>query len=220
MQKLIIAGACTALFGLAATEAATAAPTLRSQTLYLDTKSNAKRDATAKTRLRLANRIWYVETVKGTYTFDVNQASTRRSRSNFCGPFEARPQRASRGQRPAPVFMYAEFHFALPRDWFDRANDCARLPLHHGGFEMTAGTTFKHMDPIGGAPTAVARGHSYRYLLQGAGKVGRFRLRDTKPRDNNGVLTISLRRARASETPVPTPAPTPAPPAAATPPAG
>ncbi len=174
-----------------------------------------------KTRPALADRTGYVVTVKGTFTFDVNQASTRQNRNNFCGPFERRPQRASRNQKIAPVFLDAEMHFALLKDWVDRASDCTRLPLHHGAFEMTAGTTFQHVEPVGCVPTAVRRGHSYRYLLQGQGRVARFRLRDARPRGNNGLLAFSLGRARASEIPAPSgPAPTPAPVTPTAPPAG
>ncbi len=45
LKRLIIAGACTAVLGSTASEASTATPTLRSQTLLLDTHSRAKRDA-------------------------------------------------------------------------------------------------------------------------------------------------------------------------------
>jgi hypothetical protein len=216
---VITTGACAALLGATAGEAYTNAPTLQRQTIYLDSYSRAARNAgPVATRLKLASRTWYVVTVKGTFSLDVFRPRVRRHRTDFCGPAEDRPQRRSRNRPVAPVFVDAEMEFALPREWVDRAQQCATLPNHTGGFQMTAGRRFRHVEPIGGAaPVTTAQDHAYRYLLRGAGRVARFRIKDANPRDNSGVLTIGIRPAQPSEIPAP-PAPIPPPPAPVPPP--
>jgi hypothetical protein len=85
---------------------------------------------------------------------------------------------------------------------------------------MSAGSTFKHVEAIGGASSTPNRRHRYRYLLTGRGKAARFQLRDEFPSDNYGVVTIKLRKATKSEIALgqapPTPGQTP-PPSAPTP---
>ncbi len=197
------------VFGTVVTGVGAQTPTLKRQTLYLD--SYEKRSRTAgpvSTRRKLARDRWYLVSVKGTISF-FSPGLLRGQRD--CGRPERRPQRRSKGRPNGRVFADAETIFALPRR---RGRGCEPLPHHWGNFQMTAGKRFSHIDPIGGAPTRANRRHRYRYLLKGRGKVARFLLRDSYPRDNYGVLTITLRHATTSEVvrgrpPAPTlPAPT------------
>ena len=195
-KAMLVLGTSTVamvVFGTVVTGVGARTPTLKRQTLYLD--SYEKRSKTAgpvSTRRRLARGKWYLVAVKGTISY----FSRGLLRKEYCGRPEARPQRRSKGRANARVFADVETVFALPRR---RGRGCPPLPHHWGNFEMTAGKRFSHIDPIGGAPTRANRRHRYLYLLKGRGKVARFMLRDSYPRDNYGVLTIRLRRATASE---------------------
>lgn len=211
MKKSTMIGASTVMIltaGTVVTGAGAEAPTLKRQTLYLDSYERRTKSAgPVSTRRKLERGRWYLVTVSGTFSY-FEPALLRGRR--YCGRPERRPQRRSRGRSNGRVFADVETLFALPRG--RRAGSCDALPYHWGNFEMTAGRRFSHVEPIGGPRKRPNRRHRYRYLLQGQGRVARFRLRDVYPRDNYGVLTIKVRRATASEVPrsqppVTTPAP-------------
>lgn len=200
MKKLTLIGASTVMTlmtGAVVAGAGGQAPALERQTLYLDSYERRTRSAgPVSTRRKLARGTWYVVTVRGTFSYF--DPALLRGRQ-YCGRPERRPQRRSRGRSNGRVFADVETLFALPRG--RRAGNCDALPYHWGNFEMTVGRRFSHVEPIGGPRKRPNRRHRYRYLLQGQGRVARFRLRDVYPRDNYGVLTIKVRRATASEVP-------------------
>ncbi len=195
---------------VAVTSVGAQTPTLKRETLNLDSYERGTRaSGPVATRGKLATDKWYLVSVKGTFSY-FSRTLLRGQR--YCGMPKRRPQRPSKGRANGPVFADAETIFALPRG---RSGRCPVLPYHWGNFQMTARKRFSHVDPIGGPRSRPNRRHRYRYLLKGRGRVARFRLQDVYARDNYGVLSITVRRATASEVlrgqPPASPAPAPIP---------
>jgi hypothetical protein len=113
-----------------------------------------------------------------------------------CGTPDARAMFPSPGHRRVPAMLDAETVWALPV-----VGGCGNLtlPAHQPGFEIDTGAGFSHREPIGGAQTAPAGDHRYRYVLTGAGAPAAFRFQDDYLGDNGGRLRITVRDARPSD---------------------
>ena len=72
-------------------------------------------------------------------------------------------------------------------------------PIHWASFEIATKGTYDHVEPLGG-PFSSPRGDStYTYVLEGNDEPARFRLMDSNASDNNGVVTIDVRRAKSDD---------------------
>ena len=192
----------TALVGAVLAGLVLAAPARAAlpETLELDAYDAAEKgwSGPVESATTLAEGKYFVATVSGTY-------SNFRGRLwsgppwGVCGRPEGDAMFPSTGRSPSPVNNDPEWIFARP----DRSTgNCRPLPKHSRVLQLsTAGAngTFAHLDPIGGAGSAPLAGHTYSYLLAGAGAKAALRLRDTNTRDNYGVLRIGLRAATPAD---------------------
>lgn len=205
---LILAG-----FGLVAVPSASEAAAL--ERIELDTRKAGKMRIVQSRTVLEAGRS-YVLKVRGTYSEYSVPTWTRRQ---YCGNPEFRPLYKSAGMRNGRVGADPEFTFALPTGKLVRPNgqDCAAVsaaPQRVGDFQVNTGVVVSRPGVVArrkwhhpsllraGAPRYSKR-HTYRYLVQGAGKRIKLRVHDNAPSDNYGVLRIALYRGPAAA-PAPT----------------
>jgi hypothetical protein len=135
----------------------------------------------------------YVVTVSGTYSAYGASLMNGQPGWHMCG----RPVAPSR-RSPDLTGQDAELIFATPKP---NAVHCPALPRHHANLQMSTdgGSTYAHVEPTGGTPSAPSSGHAYTYVLIGRGQQAAFRLVDSNTRDNYGKLAIDLHRAKMSD---------------------
>lgn len=204
-------------FGLIAVPSVSSAAAI--ERIKLDTHKEGKMRVVKSRTVLVAGRS-YVLKVRGTYSEYSFPTWTRRQ---FCGNPEFRPVYKSAGVRNGRVGADPEFTFALPTGKLVRPNgqDClsvSEAPQRVGDFQINTGVVVPRPNLVsrkwhhpallrGGSPRYSKR-HTYRYLVQGAGKRIRFRVHDTAPSDNYGVLRIAMYRGPAAA-PAPTSAVSP-----------
>lgn len=205
--------------GLVAVPSASEAAAL--ERIRLDTHKEGKMRV-VKSRTVLVTGRSYVLKVRGTYS---EYSAPTWARRRFCGKPEFRPQFKSPKVRNGRVGADAEFTFGLPTGNGVRLNgqDClsiAAAPQRVGDFQVNTGVVvprpgvvtprkWNHPSLLRAGAPRYSKRHTYRYLVQGAGKRIKLRVHDTAPSDNYGVLRIALYRG-------PTAAPAPTAPVAPT----
>jgi sugar lactone lactonase YvrE len=115
----------------------------------------------------------------------------------ICGFPETSPQTPSPGVTNHWVGLDPEIIFSVP---LPDGGDCDSLeslgyPKHPGWLLFDLGSGFSHVEPVGGAPSDVGPGHSYRYLVQGQHVNAAFAWSDSLTSDNYGVFTIIIDEA-------------------------
>lgn len=177
--------------------------------MKLNVRSEGKMRVVKSRTVLVAGRN-YVLKVRGTYSEYSPKTWTR-----FCGTPEFRPQFKSPKVLNGRVGADAEYTFALPTVGTGirpNGQDCdavSAAPQRVGDFQVNTGVAIPRPGVVtprkwnhpsllrAGAPRYSTR-HTYRYLVQGAGKRIKLRVHDLGPSDNYGVLRIALYRGPAT----------------------
>lgn len=195
-----------AAFGALAVPSVSEAAVL--ERMKLDVRSEGKMRVVKSRTVLVAGRN-YVLKVRGTYS-EYSPPTWKR----FCGKSEFRPQFKTAKVRNGRVGADAEFTFALPTvDTGIRLNgqDCEAIsaaPQRVGDFQVNTGVAiprpgivtprkWNHPSLLRAGTPRYSTRHSYRYVVQGAGKRIKLRVHDYAPGDNYGVLRIGLYRGPA-----------------------
>lgn len=189
--------AATAAIALAV-GAPTAPAALTSETLKLDTREapapGVAGDATTSDALQAG--ALYLATASGRFSFYPQSIWTNPAFPIvLCGT----PQPISEPSPGRPAGLGGndvETIFAAPASF-----GCGNFkpPIHWTNFRISTGGAAAHVEPLGGPYSAPTSDGAYEYVLTGEGAPATFSLADSNAADNNGVVTIAVRRAGAAD---------------------
>jgi hypothetical protein len=192
MKRCLLAGAVVLSFALLASSSALADPLTTSESLTLDTHSDANTGAAGpvSTVGTLTANTLYVVTAKGTWSAWLPLLWTGTvSPSIACGTPEPAPMFPSpAGPGTGPVGEDPETVFAA----IERFVCLNTYPHEYTGFQMDLGSGFVHYEPYTGATNTPSANHSYTYVLLGQGNPISFEQLDSATRDNYGEFQITV----------------------------
>lgn len=147
------------------------------EVLYFDTTSSVP----VSTVSVLAAGVPFVVVVEGTFSFWNQALPIGNPEANAMFPG------ATAGRDSTQVGLDADTRFAEP----------TLVPGgigHSTGFQISldGGSTFAHLEPVGGPFGTPQTGHLYRYELTGQGHIASFKVTDTPLSDNYGKLRITV----------------------------
>ena len=135
----------------------------------------------------------YVYDIEGTYS--IWAQANYWSNGTCKAVSEPAPIFPSPGHANGEIGIDAEFFFAIPVGSSLCASDFV-IPRHTSLIyvSLDGGTTFDHVEPVGGRPDAPRADHTYRYEVTGEGEAFHVRRRDDGVDGDYGVLRITLYR--------------------------
>lgn len=148
------------------------------EVVYYDTP-NANTPLTMSTTLTTG--VSYVLVVEGTYTLwnDTLGTGTPEANAQFPG--------STAGRVSTQVGLDADTEFAKKTGSTRTIGHCDLLT-----FSTDNGSTYSHVEPVGGPYTVPQTGHLYRYEFTGAGHPLKIQLNDINAPDNYGKLRFTL----------------------------